>query len=71
MTDLLDLARRYLGAIEASDQDTLEALFDPAMVYRELPNRLMPEGSLNDRSTMLKRFGHGKKILRSQRYERS
>lgn len=65
---LLALVRRYLDAIEQSDQATLEALFDPAIVQHEFPNRLVPTGAVRDRAALLEGFERGKKVLSSQRY---
>ena len=69
MNDVLETVRQYLHAIEQSDEQRLLALLDPALIYRELPNRLVPEGSTNDRTTMMGRFAKGKTMLRDQRYE--
>lgn len=69
MTEPIDVARSYLRAIESGDERALDALIDPAMVYRELPNRFMPSGSVNDKQTMLARFAKGKAFTTEQRYE--
>ena len=69
MNDPIDVARRYLRAIETGDEPALGVLIDASMVYRELPNRFMPSGSINDKQTMLARFAKGKTLTTSQRYE--
>lgn len=69
MTEPIDVARSYLRAIESGDEPALDAIIDPATVYRELPNRFMPTGSVNDKKAMLARFARGKTLTTSQHYE--
>jgi ketosteroid isomerase-like protein len=68
-TDPVTLARRYLRAIEESDVDTLDAVLHPDVVFREMPNRLKPDGAVVDRSAIHAAFAKGRSLLASQSYE--
>src|SRR5262249_19001297 len=66
---VLDVALRYLRALERSDRAALEQLLDETIVQRELPNRLRPQGGTADRATMLRSFERGATAVREQQYE--
>jgi ketosteroid isomerase-like protein len=65
----LEIARRYLEALTAGNRAVLETLLAEDVVFRELPNRLNPRGSVRDRRAMLEAFDRGAALLASQRYE--
>jgi ketosteroid isomerase-like protein len=62
----LAVAHRYLEALAASNRAVVETLLAPDVVYRELPNRLNPRGSVRDRRAMLEAFDRGIAILSAQ-----
>lgn len=66
----LELARRYLAAIEggATGAD-LAAFFAPDVEQIEYPNRLMPAGARRDLAALLDGAVKGQAILHAQRYE--
>jgi ketosteroid isomerase-like protein len=68
MTDPMQIARRYFDAIEQGDEAALDALIDPDILLRELPNRLVPAGAVRDRNAMLEGFRRGKGIVSRQKY---
>jgi ketosteroid isomerase-like protein len=66
----LELARRYLAAIEAGVVgDDLAAFLAPDVEYIEFPNRIVPTGARRGRSEMLEGALRGQKVLREQRYQ--
>jgi ketosteroid isomerase-like protein len=66
----LELARRYLAAIEAGAVgDDLAAFFSPDIEQIEFPNLLVPTGARRGRSQMLEGALRGQKVLREQRYQ--
>lgn len=66
----LEVARRYLAAIEAGAVgDDLAAFFSPDVEQIEFPNRLVPTGARRGRSEMLEGALRGQKVLREQRYQ--
>ena len=66
----LEVARRYLAAIEAGAVgDDLAAFFSPDIEQIEFPNRLVPTGARRGRSQMLEGALRGQKVLREQRYQ--
>ena len=66
----LEVARRYLAAIEAGAVgDDLAAFFSPDIEQIEFPNRLVPSGARRGRSEMLEGALRGQKVLREQRYQ--
>ena len=65
----IELARRYLAAISAGTTgDALAAFFHPAVVFHELPNRLVPNGAQSDLAAILAGAERGQKIVADQRY---
>jgi ketosteroid isomerase-like protein len=66
----LEVARRYLAAIEAgATGDDLAAFFSPDVEQIEFPNRLVPTGARRGLSEMLEGARRGQKVLREQRYQ--
>ena len=68
--DNLELARRYLAAIEAGAiGDELAKFFSPDVEQIEFPNRLVPTGAHRDLAALLDGAIKGQKILSAQRYQ--
>ena len=66
----LELARRYLAAIEAGAVgEELAAFYSPDVEQIEFPNRLVPSGARRDLPALLDGAVRGQKVLRDQRYE--
>jgi ketosteroid isomerase-like protein len=66
----LEVARRYLAAIEAGAVgDDLAAFFSPDVEQIEFPNRLVPTGGRRGLREMLEGALRGQKVLREQRYQ--
>ena len=66
----LEVARRYLAAIEAGAVgDDLAAFFSPDVEQIEFPNLIVPTGARRGRSEMLEGALRGQKVLREQRYQ--
>ena len=66
----LELARRYLAAIEAfAGGEDLAAFFTPDVQQVEFPNRLVRDGARRDLPALLEGAARGRQVLRSQRYE--
>jgi ketosteroid isomerase-like protein len=65
----LDLARRYLKAIEDGDATYVTSLFSPDAVLKQLPNRIYPKGLRASPSQAAEAFEKGRKILSRQTYE--
>lgn len=66
----LEVARRYLAAIEAGAVgDDLAAFFSPDIEQIEFPNRIVPSGARRGRAEMLEGALRGQKVLREQRYQ--
>jgi ketosteroid isomerase-like protein len=65
----MDLARRYIGAIEAgATGEALAAFFTPDVVIVEYPNRFSPNGRTSDLAAALAAAERGKELMRDQRY---
>jgi ketosteroid isomerase-like protein len=70
MSDLIDLLRRYLRAVERfAPKEEVAAFFTPDAVQQEAPNRLFPTGRQSDLSTMMAAYDKGPQLLASQKYE--
>ena len=66
----LEVARRYLAAIEAgATGDELAAFFSPAVEQIEYPNRLVPMGARRGLADLLEGAVRGAKVMRAQRYQ--
>ena len=65
----LDLARRYLKAIEDGDASYVLSLFSPDAVFEQLPNRVYPNGLRADVSRVAAAFEQGRKLFSRQTYE--
>ena len=71
----LEVARRYLAAIEASNSPSRDSapspedFFTPDIVQEEFPNRLVPEGARRDLAALREAGVRGRRVLRGQRYE--
>jgi ketosteroid isomerase-like protein len=66
----LDLARRYLQAIEqGATGERLAAFLHPDVSQREYPNRLVPNGATRDLRAVLEAAERGQQVVASQRYE--
>jgi len=69
-SDKVELARRYLAAIErGAVGEELAAFFTPDAVQEELPNRMAPEGSRRGLAAMLDGAERGRSLMSAQRYE--
>ena len=66
----LEIARRYLAAIEGGDkeQDPF-AFLAPDVVQTEYPNQFVPRGAERDLAAIREAATRGSRVLRSQRYE--
>lgn len=71
MTELthLDLARRYLKAIEDGDAAFVINLFTADAIIQQLPNRIYPNGLRADVSRVAAAFEQGRKLFSRQTYE--
>jgi ketosteroid isomerase-like protein len=65
----LDLARRYLKAIEDGDATCVTNLFTPEAIIEQLPNRIYPKGLRADVSRVAAAFEQGRKLFSRQTYE--
>ena len=66
----LELARRYLAAIESGAVGAeLAAFFTPDVEQIEFPNRLVPSGARRDLALLLEGAERGQAVLQSQRYQ--
>lgn len=65
----LDLAKRYLEAIEAgATGDELAAFFAPDVVQEEFPNQFLPQGARRDLPAILDAAARGRAVMSSQSY---
>lgn len=65
----LDLAKRYLEAIEAgATGDDLADFFAPDVVAEEFPNRFLPQGARRDLPAILDAAARGRAVMSSQSY---
>lgn len=68
--DLLELARRYLRAIEdAAPAEEMRQFFDENVIQDEFPNRFVPEGARRDLAGLMEAGARGRAVVESQRYE--
>lgn len=71
----LELARRYLSAIEASTDptragnDQQAGFFHPDVLQEEFPNRFVPTGAKRDLAALKEAGERGRTVLQGQRYE--
>jgi uncharacterized protein (TIGR02246 family) len=65
----LDLARRYLKAIEDGDANYVLSLFSPDAVFEQLPNRVYPQGSRAGVAQAQVAFEKGRKAFSRQTYK--
>lgn len=66
----LELARRYLAAIERDDPaDSALAYFAPDVVQTEYPNQFVPRGAERDIRAIADAAERGRRAITSQRYE--
>ena len=69
-SDNIEIARRYLKAIEqGATGAALARFFAPNVVMELFPNRLVPQGSRSGLAEMLEAAERGQKALSSQHYE--
>lgn len=69
-TDNLEVARRYLEALESGAQDTaLADFFTKDVIQEEFPNRLSPIGVHRNLSAILAAARKGRQELRAQKFE--
>jgi len=65
----LDLAKRYLEAIESGmTGDELADFFAPDVVQEEFPNQFLPQGARRDLSAILDASSRGRATMSSQSY---
>src|SRR4051812_45470962 len=68
--DILTIAKNYLKALrQGKTGKDLAIFFHEDVQQVEMPNRLNPNGTTSDLTTLLERAEHGKKILKSQDYQ--
>ena len=68
--DILTIAKNYLKALKQGKTGKELAIFFHEDVEQvEMPNRLNPNGVVNNLSSLLERAEQGKKLLKSQDYE--
>jgi len=71
----LELARRYLAAIERSTSGATDAgegaaaFLAPDVIQEEFPNLFVPTGAKRDLATLQDAAARGRKVLSGQRYE--
>lgn len=65
----LDLARRYLKAIEDGDAPFVISVFAADAIIEQLPNRIYPNGLRADVSRVAAAFEQGRKLFSRQTYE--
>ena len=69
-TDNLEIARRYLEALEnGAEGGELAEFFTKDVVQEEFPNRLSPIGAHRNLDAILDAARKGKKTLRAQKFE--
>ncbi len=69
-TDNLEIARRYLEALESGAAgNALAEFFTKDVIQEEFPNRLSPIGVHRDLSAILDAARKGRKMLRAQKFE--
>lgn len=69
-TDLLDLVKRYLRALEeGATGERLAAFYTADALQEEFPNRLLANGAKRDLGDVLVGAERGQKLMASQRYE--
>src|SRR5687768_1509567 len=69
-TDNLEIARRYLEALETGAQDAaLAEFFTKDVIQEEFPNRLSPIGVHRNLSAILEAAKKGRRLLRAQKFE--
>jgi ketosteroid isomerase-like protein len=69
-TENLEIARRYLEALETGAQDAaLAEFFTKDAIQEEFPNRLSPIGAHRNLSAILEAAKKGRRLLRAQRFE--
>jgi hypothetical protein len=66
--DDLELCRRWISAVEKNDGSAMPFLADAA-IQEEMPNRLFPQGRVNDVAAMRVNAEKGRAVIASQRYQ--
>jgi ketosteroid isomerase-like protein len=66
----VELMREYLEAVSSMESvERVIVFYSPDVVFREYPNRVVPNGSVSHLEEMRKAFEKGRKLLSSQKYE--
>jgi ketosteroid isomerase-like protein len=69
-TDNLEIARRYLEALETGAQNAaLAEFFTKDAIQEEFPNRLSPIGVHRNLNAILEAAKKGRRLLRAQKFE--
>ena len=69
-TDNLEIARRYLEALETGAQDAaLAEFFTKDVIQEEFPNRLSPIGVHRNLNAILDAARKGRQVIRAQKFE--
>jgi ketosteroid isomerase-like protein len=69
-TDNLEIARRYLEAVESGAEGAaLAEFFTKDVIQEEFPNRLAPIGAHRNLQAILDSARQGRKMLRAQKFE--
>lgn len=67
--ECLQIARKYLAALERGDTDEALSHLASDVVQQEFPNRLSPNGATRDLAAMREGAARGKQLLSAQTYE--
>lgn len=67
--DLLEIAKRYLAAIETGVPQAFLSFFAPDVVQEEFPNRLVPSGATRDLAALRQAAERGQHAVLGQHFE--
>jgi predicted ester cyclase len=66
----VELMREYLEAVSSMESvERVIVFYSPDVIFREYPNRVVPNGRVSHLEDMRKAFEKGRKLLSSQKYE--
>src|SRR5262249_15315854 len=66
----LEIARRYLAAIEAREPPgVIAAFYAEDIIQEEFPNRLLPQGARRDARQLAEAGERGRKVMTAERYD--
>ena len=65
-----ELTRDYLEAVASMESaERVAAFYSPDILFREYPNRIVPNGRVSKLEDMRNAFAQGQKLLSSQKYD--